>query len=509
MLQHRNTNIILVIAALSLINVILLMKMQLSYINVIIMVLTVTTAYLRPDVLALLFLIATSTVTIYSHFPKIQIAEVDLFFTDLLLILAFGMLIFKYNVNGILKRIKNPMTYSIIAFIILVMVSIGISVKDGGFSTLTESIATGRPLFYYLLYIPVVVFINDEKKLISFIKIMLILSIAVSIYVIFTAAVGKTIIHEWFKAAIVKKSIVAVDTGEGGMVVRQGRLRDIPGISYIVITLPIIMGLLVYNWKSRSVKLYYAALLLGIIVILVNFTRTVWVSYMLIGVIMWFITKGKKHRFVRIGLASMTFIMIILISLMFIPKYSNARMVTFMSQRLLSFFVENVNTQTALQRIVESEAALDELEGNYLWGVGISSKLINHKIVYKGRMYVLGDTSSLHNSYLNIIYKIGLFPFIAFLAMSFIFLRRSYRLFKTSRRSYVKGLSVGLFLSYLRIMVNAITQHYFWHIASITPIVLIFALNEVLISLEEKEPVFESKTTSVVKSKTSVISSVR
>jgi len=187
------------------------------------------------------------------------------------------------------------MTYSLIAFIILVMLSVGLSVKDGGFGALTQAIAAGRPLLYYLLYIPIVVFIDDEKKLMSFIKILIILSIVVSIYIIFTAAFGKTILHQWFKAAVVKKSIVAVDTGNSGTVVRQGRLRDIPGISFIIITLPMIIGLLMYNWKSKSVKLYYTALFLGILVIIVNFTRMVWVSYILMAGIMLFITKGRVN----------------------------------------------------------------------------------------------------------------------------------------------------------------------------------------------------------------------
>jgi len=508
MLQSKNTNIVLVVAIISFINVLLLIKMQLFFINVIIMFVTITVAYLRPDALILLFLIATSTVTAYSHFPKIKIAEVDLFFTDVLLILAFVMLVLKYNFSRIVTKFKNPMAYSLIAFTILVILSIGLEVKNGDFSILTKAIATGRPLLYYLLFIPIVVFINDEKKLMSFIKVMIILSIVISIYIIFTAAVGKTIIHQWFKAAIVKNSIMAVDAGNSGMVVRHGRLRDIPGISYIIITLPMVIGLLMYNWKSKSVKLYYTTLFLGIIVIIVNFTRMVWVSYILITVIMLFITRGKEHRYIKIGMAGLTFVFVITISLMFVPKYSNARMVTFMSQRLLSFFVENVSTQTAVQRIVETKAALEEIETNYLWGIGISRSIESSRIMYNDRTYILNDISNLHNSYLNIIFKIGIFPFIAYMTMSIIFLRRSYRLFKTSRKSYVKGLSIGLFLSYLRVMLNAISQHYFWHISSITPIVVIFALNEVLIELDSKDAYPESKSTSLVQGKRSAVSNV-
>jgi len=171
--------------------------------------------------------------------------------------------------------------------------------------------------------------------------------------------------------------------------------------------------------------------------------------------------------------------------------------------------MENINTQTAIQRIVETEAALDEIQNNYLWGIGIAGALKNHRIVYKDRIYILGDITSLHNSYLNIIFKIGIFPFIVYMVMSIIFLRRSYRLFKKSGRSYVKGLSIGLFLSYLRVMINAVSQHYFWHISSITPIVLLFALNEILIELDRRSPPVESTSTSLVESKASVVSSLR
>jgi len=505
MLRAKSINIILVVAFIALLNVFLLWRLQLSYVNVFILCLSAIVIYMKPESLLLFFLIATSTVTDPRFFPKLMVANVDLYFTDLLLLFSFAYMIYMYPVKRISGRLKNPVSYALLLFVFSVIVAILVSTVGGDIRTITKSIALGRPLFYYLLFIPVVVLIKDEKTLMSFINALIILSIIVSIYIMLTAIFGKMFFHEWFKAAIEKKSIMAVDTGTEGSVLRQGRLRDIPGIMYVVIVFPFILGMLIYNWKSRSLKIYYIGLFLGFIVIIVNFTRTIWVSFFIMAMVMWFLIKGKGYRYVKVGLASASFVVLIAIAFTLLPKYSDAGIVSFIIKRFLSFFVENINTQTAVQRIVESKAALEAIQDNYLWGIGIANNLGMQKIIYEGNTYYLGSVMSVHNSYLNFVFKLGIFPLVFYLILSFLTLKRSYRLFKNTRLAYVKGLSVGIFLSYLRILINAFSQYYFWQIAAVPPIVLLFGLTEVLIRLDRKGMQQESTSRSIVRSRTAVV----
>jgi hypothetical protein len=508
MRRPESVNIVVVLAVIAFLNVLLLARMELSYVMVLAAVLLVAASYAKPGILILLFLIATSTVTDYHHFPKISVSSVDLYFTDILLLLSFLIIVLKYDVRSVTRRMKNPMTYALLVFLALVVVAIFADGQSSG-GNLTKAIASGRIPIYYLLYFPVIAFIDDEKKLMWFLKALVVLLILVSIYILFTAVAGKTIIHQWMKTAIAKKSIMAVDTGEDGMVLRKGRLRDIPGISFVIIVLPVILGMIVYGWRRSSLMFYYTALFLGMIVVVLNFTRTVWVSYIVMALVMWFMIKGRGYRYVKVAMASGLFVVIITVMLMLVPKYSNSGIVTFMGKRLMSFFVENVNTPTAVQRIVETKAALEEIEKHFFTGIGISAETDRKKITQNDTVYVISHMSYIHNSYLNIIFKIGIFPFIAYMIVCIVFLKRSYLLFRRTDRAYVKGLSIGLFLSFLRVMINAISQHYFWYMEAIAPLSILFGLNEVLIELDRKRTFREATTTSVAKSDRRALTAVR
>jgi hypothetical protein len=505
-MQNSKARIILIVAFIALANVALLAEMNLSYVGIIGLLLTVLLVYSRPEVLLVIFVIATSTTTAYHLFPKIIISDVDFYFTDILLILAFMIIFIKQDLRKMVYRLKNPVTYALLFFMFFVILAIVQSLQDGGMGDLTKAIAVGRPLLYYIIFIPTLIFLKDEKKAMWFVKALIVLCILVSCYMLFTAIFGRTMLQVWLKTAILKRSIIAVDIGNEGMILRQGRLRDIPGIALVIIILPIVIGLLVYNWKGKSLILYYSALFLGIITIVLNFTRTVWVSYVLMALLLLCMVRSKGHRYVNIAIASVVFLIVSTMILMLSPKYSDVGIVSFASKRFISFFVENVNTSTAIQRIVETKAALDELESHYLWGIGMSEVVEKKKIVYNDQEYYMTNIESLHNSYLNFVFKIGFPSLIAYLILIFIALRRSYLLFKNTERTLVKGISIGIFLSYMRIMINAVSQHYFWHMPSIAPITYLFALTEVLIDLDRKKKFVESPSKVLVKREQKVVS---
>lgn len=509
MLRSKNINTILIILLISLINVLLLVKLQLSYANIVILFLATMAVVIKPETLLILFLIGTSTVTKIRFFPEISIAHVDIYFTDFLLILSFIILLLKYDVRHNLDRLKNPMTFMIIIYIIFIIIAILKAVVDIGFEELTPAISSARSFIYYLFFIPVLALINDEKKLMWFVKVLIVLCILVSLYMAYTGFFGRSIIHEWIKGSLSRRSMVSVNTGLEGTVLEGGRIRDIPGILYVVIILPMILGLLVYNWKSKSLKYYYIGVFLGIIPIVLSFTRMIWVSFVVMIVVMLFLVRGKGIRYVKITLTTASFIIAVLVILSFVPKYSHVGFASFVSKRFMSFFTENIKTPTAIQRIIESKVALEKIEDNYLWGIGITQELESTKVIYNNRVYYVGSIGSLHNSYLNIIFKIGLFPFIIYMIMSFLFLKRTYSLFKRSKRSYVKGLSIGLFLSYFRIMLNAVSQHLFSKIYATPVIAVLFALNEILILLDREKPEIEPKSRSVVKRESAIVTTFR
>jgi hypothetical protein len=498
-MQDSKRRDILIVAAIALVNAILLARMNLAYTGVIGLLLTVVLVYKRPEVLLILFLVATSTTTSYHHFPKITVSAIDLYFTDILLILAFSIMIVKSDLRSVWRRLRNPTTYALLLFMAFVMISLVHTWVEQGTGEITKALAAGRPVFYYLLFIPAVVFLKDETKAMWFVKALIVLMILVSAYVLFTAIFGRTILHIWLKTAILRRSIRAVDVGSEGTVLRQGRLKDIPGIGLVVIVLPIVIGLLIYNWKGKSLTLYYVALFLGIIVIILNFTRTVWVTYMVMGFLMLFMVRSKSYRYVNIAFALVVFLIVSLMILMFSPRYSDIGIVSFAGKRLFSFFVENVNTSTAVQRIVESKAALDAVEGRWFWGIGMGEVVDHAKIVQNDQTYYLNNIESTHNSYLNFVFQIGWPSLVTFLVLSFLVLRRSYLLFKNSQRTIVKGVSIGIFLSYLRVMINAVSQHYFWYMSTTIPLVVLFALAEVFIDLDRTRKPVESPSKVLVK----------
>ena len=456
----------------------------------------------QPLVGILLVLVTTSTIISPQVLPKASIMGADIEFTEVLIVMALGTVFMKYGTLGSLRRcFSSRLTIPLIIFLSLVFISVFYSLSIYRNLEVTTVLARSRNLFYYSLFFPTFLALRNEKDLRVFIKGLLVITALVSIYFVYTAVFGQTYLHYLLRTGV-RFAVTSVDTGHvSDTILRHARMRDIPGTSIVVTMFFVAVGLFVYHYSTRGIIWYGSLSALFTIPVLLTFTRTTWATFLFAFPILWYLVRKKTFRLTKLVFIMGGGFLLIFLALALHPKYSE--IIGFTKDRLKSFFEENVETSTAVWRIVEIKAALDEVEESPLTGIGVGGEIEHKKVKYKGKEYILTNSFGIHNSFLSLALMTGIPALIVYLTIYFLALTGALLTFKKSENLFVKGIAIGMFLSLLRTLWNAFTQQYFLEVSMIPCLAISFALIEAMRTAEmQTEREKSEKGSDLVVSKT-------
>ena len=445
----------------------------------------------RPVVGILLVIVTTSTIISPSVLPVIRIFGADIEFTEILIILLTIVTFLKVGSAKAIKTLfSSPVTIPLFLFFALVVVSIFYSFSSYRNLETTEILARSRNLFYYLLFFPAVLTMGNEKDLRFLVKGLLVIAALVSLYFIYTAVFGITYLHVLFQTGVMPGAgITSVDTGSlSNRMLFNARISGIPGTSLIVTMFFVAVTLFIYHYSTGGAIWFGSLSALFAIPILLTFTRTTWATTLFIFPVLWLLIRKRRIRLTKLAFIMGGGFLAVFLAFSLHPKYSE--IIGFTVDRFRSFFEENVETQTAVMRIVEMKAAMEEIEKNPMMGIGVAGMITNKTIKYHGREFVLMDSSS-HNAFVALALKMGIPAVVIFLAVYLFSLHGAGRVFRRSPEPYIKALSLGLFLGLLRSFLNAFSQPYFIEIHMIPCLAISFAIVEVLRQRSRRE--FERK----------------
>jgi O-antigen ligase len=456
--------------------------------TVVLLALIATLFVFRQPLLGiLLVLVLTSTIFGYGVLPSLNVLGADIEFPEVLIILTFLATIAKYGSRNSYKRcISSKLTKPLIIFLVIVSISIAYSIFTYPELETTTVLARSRFLFTYVLFFPTLILLREEKDFKFFVHGLLVVAFFVAGFFIITAIFGVTSLHD---ALRMKFDLETVNIGASSDAMLTGaRFKDTPGISLIVSLMFIPICLFIYNHSGIKGLLYGALGSILTIPILLTFTRMTWVTILFALVILLLIVRKKLRPIAKLTFFTGCIFVIAFLALSFHPRYS--RIISFSFDRLTSFFVENVETETAVWRLLESKVAIEIIGENPIAGLGIAGELESMKVDYGGKTYYLRGRYNIHNSYLLLALKLGIPALLVFLIIYFRVFKRGWQAFKISNNVFMKGLSLGLFISLLRILFNALSQNHFYSFTMVPCLAISFAIIEAIrmISYEVPEP---------------------
>ncbi len=451
-------------------------------------VLAIVYVYLtaRQPILGVLLAVAsTSSIFKPSLLPMVTLGGADVMSPEVLIILALITAILRYGVNNSVRRIlSSAMTLPLLIFFALVVVSIFHSITLYKDLELTEIISRSRTLFYYVLFFPVLLTIRDERDLRFLINGLLVITAIVSIYFIYTAMFGWTPLHYYLRTGIVA-GLKNVGAGASSSFrLREGRMQDVPGTALVVTMFFIVIGLFIHGHSSRRVLSYGFLSALFTIPILLTFTRTTWATTLFMFPVLWLLIRRKTFRLTKLALIMGGGFLLVFLALALYPKYAD--IIGFSIDRLKSFFVENVDTSTALWRIVEMKAALEVVLDDPLFGMGVAGEFVRKAVEYEGQEFLLIHRYVVHNSFLTLSMKVGIPALVVFLYIYFSAIVGAFKVFRKSGNLLVKGIAIGVFIGLLRTFLNAFSQPYVVETAMIACLSISFALVEAMKGMPER-----------------------
>jgi O-antigen ligase len=230
--------------------------------------------------------------------------------------------------------------------------------------------------------------------------------------------------------------------------------RQAPGEPLFFTTLIITILFLVYHgvWARRTI-VFLGIIAFCVIALAITFSRGYWVgSIIALGCAYLYMPSDKKRRFI-LYIGSMTLVaVIVIVSLM---GQIIIDIVSAMGDRLASIITASMDLSIR-NRMVESAAAMDEILASPIWGYGLGYHFNFHPLIP-----YLTPTWYVHNVYLYLWLKLGIFGLSAFLIWYGMVLYHAYLCVRRLSDPFLHPLVLGIMCIMIAMIPLSITSPQF------------------------------------------------
>jgi O-antigen ligase len=438
----------------------------------------------KPELGLLGILIATSSIVFEEELPLFSLGSVSLHISDILLLGLLGIIAGRWLVRTKFKIIRTPLDTPLLIFYGVTILSTFIALNNS--SVDAETARRGiRVLSYYLTFFVVTNLIRNRRQINLLLNSIFILASIVAAFMIAQFLLG---------------SSVHLLPGYVGELMTQGALfGDVerivpPGHSIVLISfVTILCSLVMGKGKSISWRKILQGILMGSAII-VTFLRSYWAALIGVFIIMVCLSnRADRQRLFRrsmVAIASAAMIYLVVLS----GSSSKATQTIDATLNRLSTLGRIGTFQqedSSLNwRKIENSYAISTIASNPLIGLGIGftyrpwDPRLDHRAT--GRT---GDDfrKFIHNGHLLILLRSGILGYLSLLWLSFAFLFRGFRYWRSVNNDKMRLVMLGFTLVYLAVLIAAVVnstfQQWFW-----TPVIgIIMGVNEVILRLYRRE----------------------
>ncbi|MFO7322984.1 MAG: O-antigen ligase family protein [Chloroflexota bacterium] len=429
----------------------------------------------RPEFGILAILFFTSTIVPEESIPVVEAGPVQLYISDLILALLFGIILLRWLVErSSFRLIRTPLDGLMLGFF-----GIAVLATFWGIQRATTDISAAIPplriVTYYLLFFAVTNLIRSQRQLDTLIRGVFLLANLVAVTMILQFALGPDV-------PILPGRVEILNTGDA-------RYNDITRITDFNGESPILLGLVCATavWtrlspKQRGLVAWFQWCLLGIGVVL-TFNRNFWIGIALaVGLVTLLVDAHGRQSLAKLALSILLVGIVLVSSTAILPETPVARLTTASIQRLLSIvdsrsFAADSQQSTFRWRDFEYNYTLPHIVANPVTGIGFGAQY--RPLVFgidsprfDGRTYT-------HNAHIWIMMSSGVFGYFSFMALSLLFIFRGLRGWRKLADRRQQGIVLGTALTYIGVIIGSIVNPMFmqWHWAPM--IGLMMAINEV------------------------------
>ncbi len=323
------------------------------------------------------------------NFVLFRLFGFNWYLMDLSLLIVFiNMIIILHNTLE--EMIFDKLVIAIFVFLSLAIFSAYNGIKNG--HEFQAVFYDFRGFFYYLAFIPTIIFLNSKKEIINF------------LFFIIIVITLKSIIDIYLSLFVYEKSFDIETRQLLGFARLTGYNEIVYAISFIASFFLFIFSrdyllrlILIFPFIISSVSLF------------LSYTRGTWVAtFITLFLGLSFMLFGEKRK---INIKKVFFAFIPLVIFLIILDFSEIINIEVFLNRIKSISVNRIDISN-LGRLVEYSSAIEAFKTNPIWGTGL------------GFLFVyfspgIGPVESIycHNSYLYVLSKMGIVGLISFLTI--------------------------------------------------------------------------------------------
>jgi hypothetical protein len=424
----------------------------------------------KPILLLLMLVVSEATILPEGVLP-VSAGPGTLFFSDLVLFLAFAIIGFRLLFEEGFTLARNPLNVPLTAFLAMAFLITLVRLAQSSFDFLPWAIPRTRTLLLLLDFFIVTNVVKDKKQLHTLLIGLLIIG----------GLVGLAMIAQF----VLGESVPILSGRVEGLVTESVNYAGVtrvlpPGQSTVlVVALLAVTALVMEGVKPNNVWWLAVAVFCGVAVLL-TFNRSFWgVVLMFIGMLFFFL-RGKKRVTLLAGVG---------LSVLIIAGASlsgSARVQKLIDASLVR--LETLFTSSTIEQ--DSSIQWREIETSYVWpaikkhplfgvGLGAQYRPLDTRLDWEefdGRRYI-------HNAHLWIITNIGVFSYLIFAGLSVLFVIRGLRHWRQTDNSLESAAMLSFSLSYVGILVAAIVNPIFSQHYWVPLIGMMMGINETIIRL--------------------------
>jgi O-antigen ligase len=424
----------------------------------------------RPEIAVLGILVTTSSIVFEERLPLLPIGVGSLHIPDVLLLGMLVLIVVRLLVEPDFRFVRTPLDAPLLLFYGVALLSTAWATfrSPGEFSVRLRAV---RVITYYLLFFAVTNLLRRRRQLRLLVGGMFALGVLVAGVMMAQFVLGDAV-------QILPGRVETLST-QG---VQYGGITRIlpPGQSVLMVSFTLTTVLIVlkdFAWCRLSTCGRWAVLAGGV---LLTFNRHSWAEAgLVLGMLALLVRGPAQRRFWAMAATLLVCVGVILLVVFALPGQRGDQLTQAVLTRLSTLLQPETFEERSLEfRYLENQYALRRIGERPLLGLGLGAayRPLDPHLDWEGfdgRRYI-------HNGHLWLILKTGLLGYLSFLGLSVLFIWRGLRNWRHVPDDWGRGVSLGLTLSYVGLLVGSLfspmVMEWFW-----TPVIaLMMGISEVI-----------------------------
>lgn len=427
----------------------------------------------RPEIGLLGLLALTSSIIDEASNPAVSIGFGTLYLTDIILFSLLGLIVLRWLVEPDFEFVRTPLDLPLMAFYGGALLSTFVAILRSSVS-FNQSLGEVRTVTNYLTLFAVTNLVREERQFRFLLKGLFLLATVVAAAMVVQFLLGGSV-------AILPGRVETLET-EGQSFSDVTRIIP-PGESLVVVAfITTIVTLIFDKPRLAGILVFLQCSLAGLALVLL-FKRNLWMGVSLIMLLLAYLVRGRnRQRLVVWGLVTVFLATIILLLVLSEPGSKATRLVNASFERLVSLGSSETyqDQESSLRwRDFEYRYALPQIAAHPWLGLGLGA---TYRPFVVGRDHEMEDYRDwIHNGYVWILLKTGLFGFLFLMWCSVAFLWRGLRYWRRIPDPQMRGGVLGFTLTYLVVLIGSIVNPNLmrWHW---TPVIgIMMGINEVIL----------------------------